>query len=676
MLHFIDLCDFLEVPRPTDDPTGSVYAFEKQVAKANGRKGWADVWYQGHFGWEYKSKGRDLEAAHDQLLRYAGALGNPPLLIASDMARIVVRTNFTNTVTHATEIDLEALRDISVRDRLRDCWMDPDRWKPGTTRQALTERAAGDFVELAERLRKRGHAPEAVAHFVNRLVFCLFANDVRLLPVGMLNELLAFAQKEPGGFAEAAGMLFRAMSERDGRIGFRPVPWFNGGLFDDDTALPLLADDVVLLNKAATHDWSQVDPSIFGTLFERGLDPSKRGQLGAHYTDRAKIELLVQAVITRPLTAEWDAVRVGMAAAISERAATLKSAAPAQAAAFVLAEADAVTAETQAARKDMRRVAEHRSRKANALLADADKAYRAFLKRLRDFRVLDPACGSGNFLYVSMLALKDLELRVSVDAEAMGLEPSFPAIGPESVLGIEINSFAVELARVSVWIGHIQWARSHGYPVPSDSVLRKLDTIECRDAILSPTGVEATWPDAEVVVGNPPFLGDKLMKGVLGLGYVDRLRHAYRGRVPGGADLVTYWFAKAHAALALTKMQRFGFVATNSIRQKTNRVVIERLQSEFEIFDAWADEQWVNQGAAVQISLICVRRKTPVREKIACRLDGLPVDGIYADLTPMVIERATDFTRRGHSPKMSVTPFSGCVWRDSFPLMAPWRDGG
>ena len=195
---------------------------------------------------------------------------------------------------------MEALRDGSARDRLRDCWIAPDRWKPGTSRQTLTELAAADFAVLAEQLRKRGHHPETVARFVNRLVFCLFASDVRLLPSGMLAELLVIAQQDPASFADAASMLFRAMKDPHGRIGFRAIPWFNGGLFDDDTALPLAADDITLLCKAAANDWSEVDPSIFGTLFERGLDPSKRSQLGAHYTDRGKIDLLVGAVITRP----------------------------------------------------------------------------------------------------------------------------------------------------------------------------------------------------------------------------------------------------------------------------------------------------------------------------------------------------------------------------------------
>ena len=658
--HFIDLCHLLEVPLPTDDPDGSVYAFEKGVAKANGRKGWADVWRRDCFGWEYKSKGRDLEAAHDQLLRYAGALGNPPLLITSDMARIVVQTNFTNTVTQATEIDLEALRDGSTRDRLRDCWLAPDRWKPGTTRQALTERAAGDFAELAERLRKRGHQAESVAHFVNRLVFCLFANDVRLLPAGMLGELLAIAQQEPTGFAEVASMLFRAMKEAGGRIGFRSVPWFNGGLFDDDTALPLLAEDIALLNKAAANDWSQIDPSIFGTLFERGLDPSKRSQLGAHYTDRAKIELLVAAVVTRPLTAEWEAAKAEIVAKMEMRAAVLKAAPAAAEAALLLAGADAVTAETQTARKDMRRATDRRTRKAVTLLLEADGLYRAFLARLRAFRVLDPACGSGNFLYVSMLDLKNLELRVNVEAEAMGLEPSFPAIGPESVLGIEINPYAAELARVSVWIGHIQWARRHGYSPPSDPILRKLDTIECRDAVLDGDGRKALWPEAKVIVGNPPFLGGKRMRATLGDGTCDRLFAAYQGQVPAEADLVCYWFARAQEAVASGTAERAGLVATNSIRGGANRRVLEPIAAACRISDAWSDEPWILDGAAVRVSLV-VWGSNSVKLPV---LDGASVPTIHADLTA----GASNFTTASRLRENRGFCFQGPVKVGSFDI--------
>ena len=226
--HFLDLCALLDVPPPHSDPTGTTYAFEKGVKKAAGGGGWADVWKRGCFGWEYKSRGGDLEKAHDQLLRYAGALENPPLLITSDMERIIVRTNWTNAVSERREFGLEDLRDPVVRGLLKGCWTDPDRWRPAVTRQALTEKAAGEFAELARRLRERGYDPQIVAHFVNRLVFCLFADDVGLLPDRLLLGMLTFASKVPANFASAASELFRAMRDRGGRIGFQAVPWFNG----------------------------------------------------------------------------------------------------------------------------------------------------------------------------------------------------------------------------------------------------------------------------------------------------------------------------------------------------------------------------------------------------------------------------------------------------------------
>ncbi len=164
--HFLNLCELLVVPSPNSDATGATYAFEKGVTKAAGGGGWADVWKRGCFGWEYKSRGADLNKAHDQLLRYAGALENPPLLVSSDMDRIVVRTNWTNVVSETSEFRLDDLRDAAVRQRLAAMWMEPDRWRPGTTRQALTEKAAAEFAGLANRLRARGHDPQAVAHFV------------------------------------------------------------------------------------------------------------------------------------------------------------------------------------------------------------------------------------------------------------------------------------------------------------------------------------------------------------------------------------------------------------------------------------------------------------------------------------------------------------------------------
>ena len=594
--HFLDLCALLDVDTPNSDAAGTDYAFEKGVRKASGSAGWADVWKRGSFGWEYKSRGGDLEAAHDQLLRYAGALGNPPLLISSDMDRIIVRTNWTNAVTERHEFNLADLRDPMVRARLAACWTDPDRWRPATTRQALTENAAGEFAELAKRLRARGHDPQAVAHFVNRLVFCLFADDVVLLPAGLFEQMLAAAKRNPGEFPTLARELFGAMAERGGRIGFIPVQWFNGGLFDDDTALPMRAEDIALVERAAALDWAEIDPSILGTLFERGLDPDKRSQLGAHYTDREKIEKLIDPVVRRPLLGEWQAAKARIEAAQAKAAATKGRKA--------------------------------RAGKSQQPPGTAD--LRAFLDRLRTFRVLDPACGSGNFLYLALRSLKDLEHQAMVEGEALGLQPEFRQIGPESVLGIEINPYAAELARVSVWIGHIQWARRHGLPPPSDPVLRKLDTIECRDAVLAPNGTQAAWPKADAIVGNPPFLGGKMMRRVLGDAYCDSLFTAYAGRVPAEADLVCYWFEVARAALERGDVARIGLVATNSIRGGANRIVLNRIERAGVITEAWSDEAWTVEGAAVRVSLVCFTTPSLAGPRW---LDGVLVERIHADLT-------------------------------------------
>ena len=659
--HFLDLCGLLGLPGPNTDAIGANYAFEKGVKKASGSGGWADVWRRGCFGWEYKSRGGDLEKAHDQLLRYAGALENPPLLISSDMVRIVVRTNFNGKVSERFDFNVEDIRNPVTRNKLKTCWTDPDRWMPGTTRQAITEAAAAEFAALAERLRGRGHAPQLVAHFVNRLVFCLFADDVDLLPAGLLTGMLTFATKKPEGFQKAASELFEAMREKDGRIGFVPVQWFNGGLFDDNVALPLNEADIASLSKAAALDWSEIDPSIFGTLFERGLDPSKRSQLGAHYTDREKITILVKAVVVQPLMEKWAAAKAVVSKAMDERATLLARAATEAAAdAAVIAASEAVTAASQKARRSLRLAGERRRKKASALLAEAQETYQAFIEKLRCFRVLDPACGSGNFLYMSLLALKDLELRIDIEAEIIGLAPLLPSIGPEAVLGMEINSYAAELARVSVWIGHIQWARKNGYAPPSDPVLRTLDTIECGDAVLNADGTPAEWPKANAIIGNPPFLGDKFMISSLGQLYVDDLRTAYAGRVPGGADLVCYWFEKGRQALEAYNAEHVGFVATNSIRGGANRFVLDRIGESQVIYEAWSDEPWTLDGAAVRVSLVCFARTSSG----TCTLNGVAVPAIHSDLT----SGAADLTLARPLVENEGRAFSGITKKGAFEI--------
>ena len=621
--HFIDLCRLLGEPTPAEaDPTGDRYCFERGARKDTGGEGWADVWKRHHFAWEYKGKHADLDAAFRQLRQYALALENPPLLIVSDMARFRIRTNWTNSVSATHEFALDDLADAATRDKLKWAMSDPERLKPGETRQALTERAAATFSSLAQSLRERGHDPQAVAHFVNRLVFCMFAEDVGLLADNMFTRMLEHARKRPEDFAALARDLFGAMST-GGRIGFEAVAWFNGGLFDDDTSLPLDKAEIETTLKASSLDWSEIDPSILGTLFERGLDPDKRSQLGAHYTDRDKIMRIVEPVIVRPWLGEWETARAEIAA--------------------VLERADA--AKSRAARTQR--------------LKEAERILLKFLERLRDFTVLDPACGSGNFLYLALQALKDLEHRVQLEAEALGLERFFPAVSPANVKGIEINAYAAELARVSVWIGEIQWMRRNGFYESTDPILKPLDTIECCDAILTPEGEEPEWPEADVVIGNPPFLGNKRMRQVLGDVYTENLYRSRKGLVPAFADLVCYWFDMAARLVADRKLARAGLVATNSIRDGKNRAVLSRIVGHSAIYDAWSDEPWVVDGAAVRVSLVCFTDKPA---KLSVRLNGSAAPQINADLTGGIV----DLTEAREQERNRQTVFRGGVQKGKF----------
>ena len=620
--HFIDLCRLLGEPTPAEaDPKGDRYCFERGALKDSGGKGWADVWKRHCFAWEYKGQHANLDAAFDQLRQYALALENPPLLIVSDMHRFRVRTNWTNSVSKTYEFGLDDLVDGSVRDRLKWAMSDPERLRPGETRQTVTERAAKTFAQLAQSLRDQGHDPQEVAHFVNRLVFCMFAEDVGLLPDAMFTRMLEHAQGRPEEFGTLARDLFGAMSV-GGRVGFETVDWFNGGLFEDDAALPMDKAQIVTTLEASALDWSDIDPSILGTLFERGLDPDKRSQLGAHYTDRDKIMRIIDPVIVRPLLAEWKTAKARIASSLG-RATAVKSRAAAT---------------------------RHRRKAENSL--------GSFLERIRKFTVLDPACGSGNFLYLALHALHDLEHRVQLEAEALGLQRAFPSVGPANVKGIELNSYAAELARVSVWIGEIQWMRRNGFPGSREPILDTLETIECRDAILTSEGEEPEWPDADAIIGNPPFLGGKLLITNLGEDYVSTLFDVYKNRVPHEADLVCYWFVKAGERLGGGAAKRVGLVATNSVRGGANRRALERATAGRKIFDSWSDEPWVIDGAAVRVSLVCFSQSADGLT-LEFRLNGETVDEIYTDLTARRGAAGVDLTKARRLARNAGVAFMG-----------------
>lgn len=598
--HFNDLCKLLGIDDPvTADPKGEWFTFEKGASKTSGGEGWADVWRKDCFAWEYKGKRANLDKAFDQLLQYAIALENPPLLIVSDMDVIRVHTNWTNTVQNVHTILLDDLTDAAKRDILRNAFLDPEKLKPTKTRQLVTEQAAQNFANMAQRLRERGHDPQEVAHFVNRLVFCMFAEDVDLLPNKMFERMIKTARPKPETFAVHAKALFGAM-KTGGLVGFETVEWFNGGLFDSDDVLPLEWQDLDDLIRAAELDWSDIDPSILGTLFERGLDPAKRSQLGAHYTDRDKIMQIVNPVIVEPLLAEWAEVKAQIEAQLDK--------------------APKATKEKLLSTKEKSAV--------TRALDKAEKLHLGFIERLKAFRALDPACGSGNFLYIALLELKNIEHRVNLEAEALGMPRGFPQLGPEVVLGIELSSYAAELARVSVWIGEIQWMRRNGFEAAKNPILRALNTIENRDAVLNEDGTQAEWPKADVVIGNPPFLGDKKMIRELGEGYVKRLRDAHLKDVPGGANLVCYWVFHANEMMKRKGTQSIGLVTTNAIRSGADRKTLEALSKTAKIYHALSDEPWVVDGASVRVSIFCAS----IHER-SKSLNGRPVEDITSSLS-------------------------------------------
>ena len=416
-------------------------------------------------------------------------------------------------------------------------------------------------------MQHRNPDREAVAHFVNQLVFCFFADSVGLLPNGVWKKLLETSERKPAKAQEWLNRLFEDMRD-GGDFNLEDIAPFNGGLFDGRAPLALADGEISLLFAAASLDWGLIDPTIFGTLFERFLDPDKRAQIGAHYTDPEKIALIVEPVVMRPLLREWDAAK----AEIEKIMAPVSGPAGGGG---------------RTARRDL-------GKKYDAARAKAEARRDAFIDRLCALRILDPACGSGNFLYLALQAVKDLEYRAILECEALGLGMIVPRVAPEILHGIEINPFAAELARTTIWIGDIQWRVRNGITHHPRPVMRKLDSIECRDALLTADGkggfVEAEWPAADYIIGNPPFLGGKLMRRGLGDANVEALFRAYEGRVSAEADLVCYWFAKAWEALQAGRAKRVGLVATNSIRSGASRRVLEPIAKRNAIFEAWSDE--------------------------------------------------------------------------------------
>ncbi|MBC8876522.1 MAG: class I SAM-dependent DNA methyltransferase [Planctomycetes bacterium] len=570
--HFLDLCDMLGQPKPAEaDPEGAWYTFERGVTKTTGGKGWADVWMRGHFGWEYKGKHKDLAAAYQQLLLYREALDNPPLLVVCDLERFEIHTNFTGTAKLVHCFDLTGLPQPANLDVLRKLFTEPDALRPGQTSESITKQAAEQFGQLADGMRQRGVESHDAAHFLMKLMFCMFAEDIRLLPEKLFSRILNGSKNDPARLAARLGSLFEAMCS-GGDFGADEILHFNGGLFADADVIELRPEEIEDVIRVNDYEWGDVEPSIFGTLFERTLDPEKRSQIGAHYTSREDILTLLEPVVMTPLRRRWEDVRTECDGLWSK-----------------LTTSKGVRSTQTKRRKQL------------------DRKLRDFVEELAHVRILDPACGSGNFLYVAVNLLLDLEKQVITHGATRGVS-LLPQVRPTQLAGIEVNPYAQELAQVVIWIGYLQWMHHNGFNPPRNPVLEPIESIRLMDAIIDLSDPEnpkePEWPESDFIVGNPPFLGDKLMRGGLGDDYVDRLRDLYDGRVPGGADLCAYWFEKAGDGVNRGKFKRAGLLATQGIRGGANREVLNRIKKTGDIFFAESDREWILAGANVHVSMI------------------------------------------------------------------------
>ena len=552
---FLDICALVGHPTPVAYGNSDVFTFEKSVPG-----GFADAYLEEHFGWEFKGSDAQLPEAINQLLRYQVYLKTPPLLIVSSFDTIHIRTNFPGMETILHVIPVAALDQTDNLAKLRNAFSAPGEFRPNRTVEEVTQETANLFRDIVADMEQHNEDPERLARYLNQIVFCLYAEDAGLLPDGLFSEIVRRQFRRPDLFNQAVDNLFAQMSG-GGLFGSDEIPHFNGDLFHSADTVELSTAALQRLGEATQKNWRNIEPSIFGTLFERALDASKRSQLGAHYTGADDIMLVIDPVMMEPLRREWDAAR--------------------QEVGELLADGDDAAARTRLG---------------------------AFQQRLAGVTVLDPACGSGNFLYLALRSLLDLERQVIDFAAAQGWNDLSPTVKPDQMLGIEINHYAAELTRTALWIGYIQWHQANGFPYRRQPILTPLHTIRQTDAILDLSDPdnprEPEWPAAEFIIGNPPFLGRGGLRSALGDDYTNSLYNIYDDRLPRTSDICCYWFEKARDSIELGNSQRAGLLATQGVRGKDNRTVLERIKQSGDIFMAYPDREWMLDGAAVHISIV------------------------------------------------------------------------
>ena len=598
---FNDLCGLVGHATPAAYGDPEAFTFEKSVPGGS-----ADAYFEEHFGWEFKGKDAQLDGAFDQLLRYQVHLKTPPLLIVSSFETIRVQTNFPGMETARYDLDIGEFERPERRELLRDVFFAPHRFRERLRSvDAVTRETASLFQSIVVDMEAQNEEPERLARYLNQLVFCLYSEDAGLLPEGLFARIVAQHYRDPATFDAAIRSLFTLMAT-GGHAGADQIAHFNGDLFSVVDTVELSTVALQRLGEACERNWRDIEPSIFGTLFERALDASKRAQTGAHYTGADDIELVVEPVVMTPLRREWEATRQEIEELLEgER------------------DCHAALAMTE----------EEQDERARARLD-------AFRERLASVKVLDPACGSGNFLYIALRSLLDFEREVIDFAAVQGWQGLTPTVQPDQMLGLEINHYAAELARTALWIGYIQWHQANGFQYTQRPILTPLDTIRQADAILDLSDpehpAEPEWPTAEFIVGNPPFLGSLPLRRQLGDEYANSLYSLYGDRIPNSSDLCCYWFEKARAQVEANETRRAGLLGTQAIRFQRNRRALTRIKETGDIFHAIADRDWILDGASVHIAVICFDNGSET-EPI---LDGRLVSNINPDLTA-----DTDLTR-------------------------------
>ena len=619
--HYLELCGALDVARPTPaEQQAKIHRFEmpvdvlvRQGQRASKER--IDVYKKAHFIWENKQgsekgSGRQghgrrgsrpwqaaMVAAFNQARRYAVNLPGdaPPFVIVCDVGHhFEIWSDFSGKGKHYSDrpsklLSYEDLSNPKDADYLRRVMSDPTSLNPATYQDEVTRAVAAELAALAKSLESSEHTPEETSRFLMRCIFTMFAEDVELLPESSFTNLLEAFVPDPGGLPSQLELLWKRMDTGGLLFGVGKIRRFNGGLFHEPAALELSSAQIQRLHRAARHDWANVEPTIFGTLVERALDPVERQRLGAHFTPRAYIERLVRPTVIEPLRDDWVAVQSKVFEVLG----------------------DAAVPRPGHVRK-------------------AVKMLRDFHTRLCQVRVLDPACGTGNFLYVTYDLVKDLEAEVlrrleDLGEKQLGLRIASQTVMPSQMLGIEKNPRAREIADLVLWIGHLQRLRRDGaYDAIQDPVIQETDHIECRDAVLAwdgervprldadghpitvwdmgrkadalkedgitgqlvpdearnvvvhdyPNAHEAQWPEADFIVSNPPFVGAGPMRATLGVGYTEALRRAWE-HIPESADLVMFWWDRAAELVRQGKVRRFGLITTNSIHQTLQRRIME-----------------------------------------------------------------------------------------------------